>query len=112
MAKTYKCNVSSVNETPEGTDNSKTIDEDASYTFATVDFGFSDPIDAPASRLAAVDSTTLATVCSFRLNGVAVTLGQEILATDIASGNLKFFGDLNENGTPYGSFTLDRKSVG
>ena len=38
---------------------STTINEDTAYTFAAVDFGFSDPNDSPANALAAVKITTL-----------------------------------------------------
>ena len=95
-----------MNDAPAGTDNSKTINEDASYTFLTADFGFSDANDTPANSLAAVKITTLASNGVLKLNGVVVTLGQEIVASEIIAGNLKFFADANENGTPYGTFTF------
>src|SRR5262249_28278056 len=41
-ANTITFNVNSVNDAPSGSDNTKTINEDATYTFATADFGFTD----------------------------------------------------------------------
>src|SRR5256884_1639806 len=38
--------VTSVNDAPHGTNNTVSVLEDHSYTFATADFGFSDPTDA------------------------------------------------------------------
>src|SRR5262249_27981888 len=58
-ANTFTVNVNSVNDAPSGTDNTKTINEDGSYTFATADFGFTDPSDSPANALFAVKITTL-----------------------------------------------------
>ena len=58
-ANTITINVTSVNDAPAGADNVKTINEDAAYTFAAADFGFSDPNDSPANALAAVKITTL-----------------------------------------------------
>ena len=41
--------VNSVNDAPSGADNTVTMLEDTAYTFAAVDFGFSDPADSPAN---------------------------------------------------------------
>ena len=61
-ANTITINVTAVNDAPSGADNTvTTINEDAAYTFAAADFGFSDPNDSPANALAAVKITTLPT---------------------------------------------------
>ena len=99
-ANTFTINVTSVNDAPSGADNVKTINEDGTYTFAAVDFGFSDPNDSPANALAAVEITTLATNGTLKLNGVAVTAGQFVSAAEINAGHLTFVADANENGTP------------
>src|SRR5438309_11994175 len=56
-ANTFTFNVTSVNDAPQGTDNSKTIAEDASYTFATADFRSEERRVGKASRLGAGTST-------------------------------------------------------
>src|SRR6185369_15560197 len=57
---TFTINVTSVNDAPVGTDGSATILEDASYTFAAADFGFTDPNDTTVlNSLQAVTITTL-----------------------------------------------------
>src|SRR5204863_312753 len=44
-------------DAPSGSDNTITILEDGSHTFAAADFGFSDPNDSPANAFAAVKKT-------------------------------------------------------
>ena len=46
---TMTVNVTAVNDAPAGTNNTVTTNEDTAYTFATADFGFSDPNDSPAN---------------------------------------------------------------
>lgn len=99
-------NILSVNDAPSGTNNTKTINEDASYTFALSDFGYSDVNDSPANNFASVKITTLPTAGTLKLNGVAVTTGQVVLATDVNSNLLTFAPVANENGAPYSSFTF------
>ena len=87
-----------MNDAPAGTDSSKTINEDGTYTFAAADFGFTDANDSPANALAAVTITTLASNGVLKLSGVDVTAGQSIAVADL--GNLTFVADANENGSP------------
>jgi VCBS repeat-containing protein len=82
----------------------RTVAEDNSYTVTATDLGFADA-DA-GQTLAAVRIDTLATNGVLQLNGVPVTAGQVIPVAAINAGQLKFVPDLNENGTPYGSFTF------
>src|SRR4029079_2363335 len=89
-----------------------TTNEDSTYTFTTGDFGFTDPNDTPANALAAVKITTVATDGKLKLNGVDVTAGQFIAVADINAGNLKFFPDANENGSPYATFTFQVQDDG
>jgi hypothetical protein len=105
-ANTMTVNVTAVNDEPAGTDNTVTTNEDTPHTFTTAEFGFSDPNDTPANTLAAVKITTVATDGKLKLSGVDVTPGQFILVADITTGNLMFFPDANENGTPYATFTF------
>ena len=48
-----------MNDAPAGTNKTVTTLEDTAYTFASADFGFSDPNDSPANALSAVKITTL-----------------------------------------------------
>src|SRR5262249_43319362 len=92
--KTIDFQVAPVNDAPAGADNSKTILEDNSYTFAAADFGFTDPVDAAsnsgANALAAVKITTLPTAGTLTDNNVTVTAGQIVSIADLTGGKLKF----------------------
>jgi VCBS repeat-containing protein len=100
------------NNAPSGTNKTQTILEDASHTFSTADFGFSDSADSPANNLLAVKITTLPTVGSLTLSGSAVTAGQTITASDIAAGKLAFLPAANANGAAYASFTFQVQDDG
>ena len=79
-----------VNQAPQGTSNTVTTLENVAYVFQTADFGFSDPNDSPANNLLAVEITTLPGSGSLTDNGIAVTAGQFVSASDIAAGKLVF----------------------
>jgi len=51
--------VTATNDAPAGNGNTVTTLEDTVYTFAAVDFGFSDGNDTPSNNLAAVKITSL-----------------------------------------------------
>src|SRR5439155_1699304 len=82
------------------------------YTFAVVDFGFSDPNDSPGNALQAVEITTLPLAGTLKNNGVAVTAGQFIAVADITGGKLKFCPAANGNGLAYASFTFQVQDDG
>ena len=111
-ANTLTVDVTSINDAPAGTDNTVTTLEDTQYTFAAVDFGFTDPNDSPADALAAVRITTVPGAGGLTLSGVAVTAGQSISVANINSGNLKFVPVANGNGTGYASFTFQVQDDG
>ncbi|NEQ39576.1 MAG: tandem-95 repeat protein, partial [Okeania sp. SIO3I5] len=90
--------INTINDSPTAADNSITIAEDSSHTFASTDFGFSD-IDG--DNLASVTITTLPTVGTLQLNGTNVTANQIITTADIA--NLVFAPELNLKGVTYTS---------
>ena len=71
---------------------------------AAADFGFSDSNDRPPNTLQAVKITTLPGAGTLKNNGVDVVVGQEISATDIADGKLKFAPAANANGNNYAHF--------
>jgi trimeric autotransporter adhesin len=111
-ANTMTLNVTAVNDAPAGTDNTVTVNEDASYTFTAANFGFSDASDAPANNFSAVKITTIPGAGSLTLNGVAVTAGQSITKADIDAGKLKFAPAANANGAGYASFTFQVQDNG
>lgn len=102
--------VTSVNDAPAGTDALVTILEDSTKTFAPSDFGFTDTSDSPANNLAAVIVTSLPGAGALKLNGVSVTAGQVIAASDIV--NLTFAPNADANGPAYTSFTFQVQDDG
>ena len=99
-AQTITLNVDAVNDAPEASDNTVTLDEDDSHTFSASEFGFSD-IDA-GDTLQSIKITQLPAAGTLTLNGVAVTANQVIDTDDIP--NLLFTPAANANGTGYASF--------
>jgi hypothetical protein len=104
--------VLAVNHAPAGTDNTITTLEDTAHTFTISDFGFTDPNDSPANSLLAVEITTLPTAGTLKDNGVAVTAGQFVSATDINAGHLVFTPAADVNGTGYAHFTFQVEDDG
>jgi len=103
---TLTLTITPVNDAPAGSDNTVTLNEDATYTFAPGDFGFTDPNDAPANALQAVIITTLppATEGTLLLSGAPVTAGQIITFAQIPSLTFQPAADVNGNGI--GAFTF------
>ena len=93
---TVSITVTAVNDAPVVESSQVAINEDTTYTFAVDDFGFSD-VDGDA--LAKVLIETLPSSGTLTLNAVAVTGGQEILAGDIAAGQLTYTPDANDTDT-------------
>jgi hypothetical protein len=95
-----------VNDAPEGTDRTITIDEDAAHTLTTEDFGFTDPRDVPANELLAVLITALPDAGTLRLAGTAVTAGQSVAANAIAAGMLTYTPPADAFGSPFARMTF------
>jgi hypothetical protein len=110
--RTITVDVTSVNDAPAGASKTVTTLEDTDYTFAALDFGFTDANDSPANALLAVKVTTLPAAGTLKLNGVAVTAGQFVSATDVAANKLKFTPALNARGAGYASFTFQVQDDG
>ena len=104
--------VNSVNDAPVGTNKTVTTNEDTAYTFATADFGFTDPSDSPANALTAVKISTIPAAGSLTLSGVGVSVGQTVSVANITAGNLKFTPAANANGAGYASFTFQVQDNG
>ncbi|WP_197085472.1 putative Ig domain-containing protein, partial [Cellvibrio sp. pealriver] len=109
---TVNITVNSVNDAPDGSDDTIVINEDGSHTFTAADFGFSDANDSPANSLLAVQITTIPAVGSLTLSGVAVTAGQTVAVADINSGLLVYTPAANANGASYSSFTFQVQDNG
>lgn len=92
---------------PEGSDNSISLNEDQSYSFAEEDFGFSDADD---NTFIAVRITSLPTAGQLQLDGVNVSAGQEVAIADLPL--LTFTPVLNANGSSYSSLTFQVKDNG
>jgi putative Ig domain-containing protein/cadherin-like protein/peptidase M10/serralysin-like protein len=103
-------NVAAVSDAPSGADKTVTTNEDTDYVFTVADFGFSDPADG--DNLLAVIITALPGPGSLELNGVAVTAGQSISATDIAGGLLTYTPGLNATGDAYASLSFQVQDDG
>jgi RHS repeat-associated protein len=106
----FTITVTAANSPPIGTDNTITILEDATYTFASSDFGFSDPNDTPANNFMAVKIKTLPAAGSLELSGVAVSAGEIILVASIP--NLTFTPAVDAHDSPYASFTFQVQDDG
>src|SRR5688572_8469334 len=59
VANTLTIDVTPTNDAPAGTSTTVTALEDTPFVFTAADFGFTDPIDAPANSLLSVTITTL-----------------------------------------------------
>ena len=110
--RTLTIDVTAVNDAPAGANKTVTVLEDATYTFATSDFGFTDTADSPSNTLLNVKITTLPAAGSLKLSGVAVTAGQFITAANITAGNLKFTPAANGSGADYAAFTFQVQDNG
>jgi len=87
----------SANVAPQGTDATRTVLEDNSYTLLSADFGFTDA--DVGQTLNAVRIDALPTNGSLLLNGVAITSTmQTITLADINAGNLTFQPAANASG--------------
>ncbi len=107
---TITIDVISVNDAPDGADNTITMIENQVFTFINSDFGLTDNIDTPSNSLNSVIITTLPASGVLALSSVNVVAGQEILAADIP--NLTFTPSLNENGNGYADFTFQVRDDG
>ncbi len=108
---TFTITVRSVNDAPEGTDNTVQTDENTPYVFTADDFGFS---DLDGNDLEAVRITTIPAVGDgeLKLDGNAVSDGNVVQVGDIALGLLVFTPDADEFGEPYATFTFQVRDDG
>ena len=90
------------NSAPDGTDVTRSLPEDGSYTLQAGDFGYSDA-DA-GQTLANVRIDSLPAAGALLLNGVPVTAGTVVSLAQLAAGALVFAPAADGNGAPYASF--------
>ncbi|MEM7466855.1 MAG: Ig-like domain-containing protein, partial [Pseudomonadota bacterium] len=116
---TITIDVTPVNDEPTGTNNTVTTFEDSDYTFATIDFGFSDVVEGDGFNAVVVSTlpSNGALYLDMNGNGVVdggetVTVAQTISVADIASGRFKFKPTANANGPGYDSFTFQVQDDG
>ena len=93
------------NTPPDSADIAKTILEDNTYTFAKVDFAFTDA-DVPAQTINAVRIDTLPANGTLTLNGSLVSTSNVIPIAEIVAGHLIFTPAPDANGANYGNFTF------
>ena len=89
-------NVTPVNDAPTGEDETVALANGDSYVLGLADFGFNDPVEGDAFK--SVVFTTVPAHGALLLNGVAVTAGQEILASDIEAGKLSYTAPVDAGG--------------
>ncbi|MHC5541225.1 hypothetical protein ACYOEI_23635, partial [Singulisphaera rosea] len=92
------------NNAPVGIAKTVTTSRNVAYVFTVADFGFIDPGDTPADGLLAVRIASLPGVGILSDDGVSVSVGDLVLASDIASGKLRFIPAAGGTGAPYASF--------
>ncbi len=90
------------NDPPTASNKTVSTDKDISYTFEGTDFNFTDT-DSNDS-LSKIKITQLEAAGALTLDGVDVTLNQEIIAADITSGKLIFSPGSGESGADYSNF--------
>ncbi len=96
---TITINVNSANDSPAGTDNTITLNEDTRHQFTVTDFGFS---DSDGHKLQSIMITALPDVGQLLLENVAVTTGHVIAANSVAS--LEFVAPANAFGSALSQF--------
>ena len=98
-AYTMTIDVTPVNDPPTAADFTITVNEDASNTFASGNFGFN---DVDGDSLVSIEITQLPVLGSLELSSVAVTPNQVILVANIP--NLVYAPAANGSGTSYDNF--------
>jgi hypothetical protein len=98
--------VTAVNDAPRGTSATVVIVSDATSVLRAANFGFTDPDDAPAGRLAAVRIASLPAAGNLALAGSAVAAGQLVAVADIDAGALTYTPGADANGAAYAAFAF------
>jgi hypothetical protein len=102
-ARSFTFNVTAVNDAPAGSNQSRTILEDSSFTFGTTDFGFTDATDSPTNALAGIKIISLPGAGSLTLAGAPVALNQVVSTAQLLAGSLVYTPVANASGASYAS---------
>lgn len=111
-AKVLYVRITSRNDAPVGTAKTVATPENAAYVFSVSSFGFTDPVDVPANRFAAVKIQTLPQAGRLTDNGNDLTAGMRIPVADITGGKLKYIPGVNGFGINYASFLFQVQDDG
>ena len=106
VTQTLAISVQNRNEMPQGSDGRVSVAEDGRHVFGLADFGFTDPLDAQANGLGAVQIVAVPGQGSVLLAGVPVADGQWIPAGDILAGLLSYAPAANDNGAAYAALNF------
>jgi large repetitive protein len=87
---TITFDVTSVNDAPQGADNTVTTSEDTDYVFSVADFGYTDTSDVPANNFAVVIITTLPANGVLTLAAGASVTGAVIAGQTISVADIPF----------------------
>ena len=101
-----------VNDAPNGTDTTVTLNEDSAYPFSAGDFGFTDVDSVDAMTAVRIDTIALPGGATLQLAGANVTPGQVITVVEINAGLLVFTPAPDANGASYASFTFSVRDTG
>ncbi|MFO1321697.1 MAG: DUF4347 domain-containing protein [Burkholderiales bacterium] len=104
--------VTAVNDAPTGADRTIATAEDTAVVLSLSDFALTDASDSPADTLLGILVGTAPVAGSLTLSGTAVTGGQFISASDIASGALRFAPAANAGGVAYATLTFQVRDDG
>jgi hypothetical protein len=102
--------VTSVNDAPEGVDNTVSGPVNGAIAFTPADFGFADPNDDPANAFSRVKITTLPGAGTLSVGVTPLNTGDFVTVADIA--NLQFAPAANVTGVPYANFTFQVEDDG
>ena len=104
--------MTAVDQAPVTGPTTITLLENTSYTFQTSDFPYSDPNNTPSTALKAVIFETLPGAGTITDNGLAVTAGEAVAASDIAQGKVVYTPAANGSGASYASFSFAVENSG
>ena len=104
--------MTAVDQAPVTGPTTITLLENTSYTFQTSDFPYSDPNNTTPTALKAVIFETLPGAGTITDNGLAVTAGEAVAASDIAQGKVVYTPAANGSGASYASFSFAVENSG
>lgn len=109
---TLTITVNNINAAPAGTDGAVAVNEDASVVITAANFGFTDAGDTPPNAFNSVFITQLPGAGTLKLNGVDVTLGQEISKAALDANQLVYTPVANASGNAYATIQFQVKDNG